>query len=104
MLKRNQVLLSDWLIELLKHFAKKYDLSFSETIRLMLCMQLESLVSIEHPKYKFDVRLKEVLQILKEAEKRKSLETAHHKLISKIYFEARKAAEYILDQEKKAKE
>ena len=99
MLKRNQVMLTDWLVEFIKFHADKYDVSFSEVIRLMLCMQIEHLVSLEYPKYKFGIPLEEVMEVLNAAEKDNKFDVAHHKLISKIYFETRKAAEFMLNKE-----
>ena len=103
MLKRYQVLLNDWLGDLIKFFSEKYDVSFSETIRLMLCMQLEHLVTVQYPRHKFGISLKEVVKGLEKAVKADRLVETHHKLMSKIYFEGRKTAEYILAQEKKRK-
>ena len=103
MLKRHQVLLTDWLGDLIKFYSELYDVSFSEVIRLMLCSQLEHLVAVRCPRYKFRITLKEIVKTLDRAVKTRHLEEAHHKLMSRIYFEGRKAAECLLVQEKKQK-
>ena len=103
MLKRYQILLTDWLADFIRDQAERYDVSFSEIIRLMLCMQLENLIKEGYPKYKFGISMKEVVYTLRKAERTNRLEEAHHKLISRTYFEARKAVEYILATDKKSK-
>ena len=103
MLRRYQILLTDWLGDLVKLYSEKYDVSFSETIRLMLCMQLEHLCSLRFPKHKIRTPLKQILKKLDEAEKRGNLQETHHKLMSEIYFEARKISELIIAQEQENK-
>lgn len=103
MLKRHQVLLEDFIVDYARHNAQKYDISFSEAIRLALCIQYGNWISEKYPKYKFPFAPKK----LKEREpntygsKRDLLK--HHKLMSDIYYEARKAIEYALAREKKSK-
>jgi len=46
---------------------------------------------------------KEINETSRKAEKKNKLEEAHHYLISKTYFETRKAIEYFMKQEKKRK-
>ena len=103
MLKRHQILLTDWLADFIKCQAERYDVSFSEVVRLMLCAQLENLIKAGYPKYKFGISMQYIIKELRRAERNNQLMEAHHKLMSKIYFEARKAAEYILATDKKSK-
>ena len=58
MLKRHQVLLTDWLADYMKYIADRYDLSFSEVIRLCLCLHCCDAISDMHPKKKFSVSSK----------------------------------------------
>ena len=95
MLKRVQVLLDEWQVEHYKLTAQKYDVSFSEMIRMALCMDILSSTKIAFPKYSY--KLNDTLL-------RKSIKThridktmvpeVFHQFLSKVYFEARKAAEY----------
>lgn len=103
MLKRQQVLLTDWLVDYIKFISEKYDVSFSEIIRITLCLQLGRLISLIFPKHKFDISEQEFIKILKRAEKRKRTEEEQHRLISRIYFEARKTIESRLHEMKKIK-
>jgi hypothetical protein len=100
MLKRYQVLLPDWLEDYVKIAAKRYDLSFSETIRAMVCSTTIASVSKLFPEYKPGMTLEDILDI---AEKDPNLEidTAEmHRLLSKLYFETRKAVEFRFEKKK----
>ena len=99
MLKRYQVLLEDWLADYIKHLAKTYDVSFSETIRLSLCSEYLNMAIVAY-NYKSKMNIAKVAKILKETMKSKYAVEDQHKLISKIYFEARKAIEFRLTKEK----
>ena len=101
MLKRHQVLLEDYLVEYIRYNAEKYDISFSEAIRLALCIQYGNWISENYPqiKYPFAPKKLKLRGINTHWEKRDLLK--HHKLISDIYFETRKAIEFALAQKKK---
>ena len=103
MLKRHQVLLTDWLGDHLKMISEKYDISFSEAIRLTLCLQITKLVSTAYPKYKVATFDKELVGVIQKAKVNKTNMENLHKLLSKIYFEARKAMEFWAAEEKKRK-
>ena len=103
MLKRYQIILNDWLADYIRNCAERYDMSFSEVIRLALCLCLGEQISRRFPNYKFGITEKEIskmrLKTGKDLEGHKLEEV--HKIISKTYFEARKAMEFALKQEKK---
>lgn len=105
MLKRYQVLLTDWLEEYLKAAAEKYDLSFSEALRALLCNGIICGVASIFPEYKLELVLKELESYYKKislnSNKVSTKEMDMHTLLSKLYFEARKAVEFSLAQEKK---
>jgi len=103
MLTRQQVLIEDWLVEYLKLLSEHYDLSFSEIIRIGLCAQFTRMISLLYPGKKFDINEKDFLDLLLKAHSDKKLHEELHKYISKIYFEARKAVEYRMAQEKSHK-
>ena len=101
MLKRYQVLLPDWLGEYIKQLVDKYDLSFSEVIRVEICMAILSTVSAMFPEYKLGITPEEIFtKIRQQAEKGMERDEAY-RILSKIYFETRKAIEYRLNKEKK---
>lgn len=103
MLKRYQVLLPDWLEEYIKHLADKYDLSFSEVIRAEICIAIICTVSKLYPNYKFGVTPEEVFGMIKKDIQADMERSEEIRMLSKVYFEARKAIEYRFNQEKKKK-
>ena len=103
MLKRYQVLLPDWLEEYIKYLADRYDLSFSEVIRAEICIAIVGQISKLHPEYKFSITHEEILDMIKKAVQENTESDEQHRLLSKIYFETRKAIEYRFSQEKKQK-
>ncbi len=103
MLKRYQVLLPDWLEDYVKLLVNKYDLSFSEVIRTMICNWILTAMPNVYPELKLGIMPKDILEMVK-AEANINMESEDiHRILSKIYFEARKAAEYRMAQEKKKK-
>ncbi len=103
MLKREQILLTDWLSEWFHHCAKRYDLSYSELIRITLCLQVGQWVKKEYPKYKFNFSEREMTKEFKKLLKTSRFEEKLHQHFSNLYFEARKAVEFLMEQEKKSK-
>jgi hypothetical protein len=95
MLKRYQVLLSEWLADHIKHTSEKYDISFSEIIRLALCLNILKSVSEVYPKCRRKLRLSKNLfsDIMSNKSKEDIDQEELHKLISQVYFEGRKATE-----------
>ena len=104
MLKRYQVLLNDWLADYIKVLTEEYDASFSEVIRLSLCMEYAYTISLRYPKFKTKLSHKKTIDELNELKRTKRFEEERHKVMSRAYFEARKAVEFALEKEKKAKE
>ena len=103
MLKRYQVLLPDWLEDYVKLVADKYDLSFSEVLRTMLCNWILTAMPSVYPELKLGISPEEIYEMIKsEAQDNMEREDIHRGL-SKIYFETRKAVEYRIAQEKKQK-
>jgi len=98
-LKRYQVLLPDWLESYIIQIAELYDLSFSEIIRSEICFSILSSIKLLFPEYKMEITPKEVLEL---STGQKEVETEEkHRLLSKIYFETRKALEYMSPKIKK---
>lgn len=94
MLKRYQVLLPDWLEDNIKYYIEKYGLSFSEGIRAELCSAILATVQLQFPEYKPGITIEEVISKLKKMNTKKVKKEEIKQLLSKIYFEARKASEY----------
>ncbi len=95
MLKRCQVLLSEWLADHIKTTSEKYDMSFSEIIRLALCLQIVGSVSKAYPQCRRKLHLASdvFVDIISNKFEGKINQEKLHKLISQIYFEGRKATE-----------
>ena len=103
MLKRFQVLLSDWQDEYVNLVCMRYDLSASSVIRLHLGLAILYSVQLIHPEYKPDIQ-PEVFKKLSEQASDESFsdEEVHH-WMSKLLLEGRKAAEYRMLKEKEGK-
>jgi hypothetical protein len=103
MLKRYQVLLPDWLEDYVKLLVDKYDLSFSEIIRIIMCNWILASVPLIYPELKLGIMPEDLIEMVK-AEAHLDMESEDvHRTLSKIYFEARKAVEYRMGKEKKPK-
>jgi predicted DNA-binding protein YlxM (UPF0122 family) len=100
MLKRYQVLLTDWQEEYVKFLVEKYDLSFSEVIRILIVLEAIMITGHLHPEYKTGISMKKLAVELKKMANPNRNEAEMYKLISAGYFEARKAIEYRMSKEK----
>ena len=103
MLKRYQVLLPDWLEDYHKFLVERYDLSFSEVLRIALCIEVLTMVPLLYPSYKPGINPETISKLIKRKLIEEIDQDEMHRFMSKIYFEARKAVEYRLAQEKKKK-
>ena len=100
-MKSYQVLLPQWLERHVRKRAGLLDLSFSEVIRLQICISILAFQNIRFPEYKTDVGLKYISNSFKKiAESEFERDEILH-FCSEIYFETRKALEY---RDKKGKE
>jgi len=102
-LKRYQVLLPDWLGDYIKLLVEKYDLSFSEVIRVEICMAILNSTPSLCPGYKPGITSKEIYRLMKEEAQEDMEREDTHSILSKIYFETRKAIEYRLAKGKTQK-
>ena len=101
MLKRTQIYLNDWIADHIKLAAEKYDVSFSELTRMLICSQIGKLIQLAYPEYRFPIKDKETIEIIRKYNKNKLEPEEFHTFISRLYFEARKAAEYWEKKQKK---
>jgi hypothetical protein len=103
MLKRHQVLLSDWIEDYIKFVAEKYDLSSSAVIRTHVALGIIFAITALHPEYKVNFSDEEFQGLAKKAAKGGLSEADAHQVISRILFEARKAEEFRLAKDKEQK-
>jgi len=103
MLKRCQVLLEEWQQDYIKNTAERYDQSFSEVLRIFLSQGFLYIIPLMHHEYKSTISGKELVRMTKKAANPNTSQEEEHKLISRLYFEARKAVEYRLSKVKKQK-
>jgi len=101
--KRIQAVLPDWLEEYINFLADKYDISVSEAIRSQICLAIISMVSEMYPDYKSEFTTKNIFASVAQFNSDKIDREQFLKLLSKTYFEARKAVEYRLKKEAGAK-
>ena len=102
MLKRNQVLPNDWMVVHTKAIAKKYGISFSEVIRLRVCLQASLHITTLYPEYKCKIKSKTITNIIHSANKKEKSDPKDlHKFLSDVYFESRKAMEFWANKEEK---
>jgi len=99
-LKRFQILLSDWLAEYAQFVSGEYDISFSEAVRIIMCVGAIQAIRELHLKYKSHLSVKQMVESMKKVNG-KAREEIVHQRISQAYFEARKAIEFRLAQAKK---
>lgn len=99
MQKRIQAVLPDWLEEYINFIADKYDISVSEAIRAQICLAVISLVSEVYPDYESEFTAKDIFESVGQFDREKIDREKFLKLLSKTYFEARKAVEFRLKKE-----
>ena len=103
MLKRYQILLNDWQADYLKFVSENYDISFSESIRVLVCVAALHSIAEIFPEYKPKVTIKNVAKKIRKMQGGKLNEEEFHKMMSGLYFESRKAMEFRMNLSKKKK-
>jgi len=101
MLKRYQIILEDWLNEYIRFLAEEYDFSYSEVIRIGLSLEFIDTIVRLYPNYRPDITKADIAKLLNRLVVDKISKEEAHRLLSKIYFEARKAIEYRMEKTKK---
>lgn len=94
MQKRYQVLIPDWLEDYLKEVSIAYSLNFSETIRAEVCIAIILSVQELFPDFQLDFSFTEMFSHPKQKSPFSIDREILKKGLSKLYFEARKAAEF----------
>ncbi len=103
MQKRIQAVLPDWLEEYINFIADKYDISVSEAIRTQICLAIISLVTEVYPEYDSEFSAKDIYKSVGQFNSDTIDREQFLKLLSKTYFEARKAVEFRLKKEARPK-
>jgi len=93
MLKRKQVLLENWMIDYLKEITKTYEISFSESIRLLVSLQIVEIAKATNKNFKTKDFIKKISNVTEDYAKKDQCPEKLHNFISEVYFEGRKAAE-----------
>ena len=101
--KRIQAVLPDWLEEYIIFIADKYDISVSEAIRSQICLAIISLVNEVYTEYESEFSAKDIYQSVNQFDSDNIDREKFLKLLSKTYFEARKAVEFRLKKEREPK-
>ena len=94
MLKRYQVLIPDWLEDYLKVVCKAYDMNFSEAIRAEVFIAIILSVQNLFPEFEMDFSFDDMFSVSKGKSPFKIDRAVLKKGLSKLSFEARKAAEF----------
>ncbi len=98
--RKYQVILPDWLEDYIKFLVDKYELNFSEVIRLQICYSVLCLMEKLYPEFKPGLTVEDITTIPNAYPVEQDREDLLRRL-SKIYFETRKAVEYRLEKEQK---
>ena len=98
MQKRYQVLLPDWLEVYIKYLVDQHNFSFSEIIRLLICISSLLAITRFHPEYKPNISFEEIFNPSRKGDPKDMNREELNKLMSKIYFETRKAIDFQIAQ------
>ncbi|MCA9400752.1 MAG: hypothetical protein KC713_03935 [Candidatus Omnitrophica bacterium] len=101
MLRRKQVMVSDWLDDFIIEISQHYNLSYSEAVRIMLSFGFAQVVTKISPDYSFSIDAQDIADASKERNNGKINPEIKRKLTADIYFEARNILENYLKKAKK---
>ena len=97
--KKFQVVLPDWLEDYIQHLVERYELNFSEILRLEICIAILSLGKKLFPEFDPAVGLDDIAEFIQNYDPKKIDRETFLRFNSKIYFETRKVVEYRLEKE-----
>jgi hypothetical protein len=101
MLRRKQVMISDWLDDFVQYTAQKYDISYSEVLRLGTAYFLADVLSKADPKYKMKVTSKEISKVVYDGLEQCGDVEVTRKLIADIYHESKRILQARIEDVKK---
>ena len=97
-----QVLLPKWLEKHVKHRADELDLSYSEVLRVQVCVAIISFHTVQFPEYKTSMTVEHISQIVKKVADKKIEKKEFQEFASDLYYETRKALEYRYSEDRDA--
>ena len=103
MLKTYQVLLPYWLEEYIRELVERFDISFSEVIRLEVCFAIICALKYQYEDFKPNKIIEDIFNALQKETKGTIEREEILNLISTIYYETRKALEFRRTKEKEQK-
>ncbi len=93
--KKFQVVLPVWMEDYLQNICDEYDLTISELLRLEISLAFICFVSHSYPEYEGPTMQDLGIPLAKDAPHKDKVDReVMHRVLSKIYFEARKAADF----------
>ena len=98
MVKKFQVFMPKWLSDHIKVLADKSGVSFSEAIRVYLCLGIICIVDALYTDYKPDISIKGICEEIKDFSRETDRALVKERL-SQVYFEARKAVQFRIKKE-----
>ena len=104
MLKRCQILLTDWQLDFAKKVSERDDFSISEVVRLFFSMGVLYATPEVYSNLRKSINFKRVRALNKEGGSIKTSDARRHQLLSDMYFETRKFIEKLMveiDKEEK---
>jgi len=90
MLRRKQVMISDWLDDSIQYVSNRYDISYSEVIRVSVAYFLGGILAEADPKYKMSVSWKDIAKLVEQSWDVKADLEETRQVIYDIYGEAKK--------------
>ncbi|HOX54230.1 MAG: hypothetical protein PHI86_00560 [Candidatus Omnitrophica bacterium] len=104
MFSRQQILLQDWQVEYARFLSDSYDVSLSEAVRILNSIAMITVINGLYPtKYKPKITLKRIINHISQMQQGKMELEEFHKMISELYFEARKAVEFRFENKNESK-
>jgi len=98
MKKKFQVVVPDWMEDYLNYLVDRYDLNISEVIRLEICFAILAMTEKLFPEHEMGITSEQISE-LPTLDMDKIERDQLMRMLSKLYFEARKAAEYRMKKE-----
>lgn len=90
MLRRKQIMITDWLDDYLTAISKRYDISYSEVIRIATSFFFAETLCLAYPKkYKLNISAKDISKVLKHMAENEDYIEESRKLISDVYYETK---------------
>lgn len=93
-MKSYQVLLPQWLESHIRKRVDVLDLSFSEIIRLQICISILAFQNIRYPEYETSMSLEYLSKLIKKMAKTDFERDEVLQFCSEVYFETRKDLDY----------